>query len=366
MTEGKICDFTASMMSALSNCALYSEKHPIVNEFSVKAFGLLQDLYKDESVSITLLSDTLLFNDNSVTEKGIHFDNFMKKLRRKGIEKIEIRRGVTIDEFKKFVSDMASQEPLLSSPHISVGIVEVQLRAEESSLRTLLEENISKVKDTFCGVAYGTELDLGGLERAVVGLISTLKQQSNVLGVISSARTYNEYTYVHAANVSLLTMFQAETFGMSEETTYDIGLAGLLHDIGKLSLPIEVLDKQTKLDLNEWNLLKLHPVYGARYLSTLPDVPKLALIVAFEHHMNFDGSGYPDVNQGSRRQHPISQMVAISDFFDALRTERPYRKSLEVCSIVKILNDGAGKYFNPELVDNFVGALSNINVIEQA
>jgi putative two-component system response regulator len=79
--------------------------------------------------------------------------------------------------------------------------------------------------------------------------------------------------------------------------------------------------------------------------------------------MKFDGSGYPDAKQPSRRQHLISQMVAIADFFDALRTERPYRKPLDIASVVKLIHEGVGKDFNPVLVDNFIGALRDISAI---
>ena len=362
MTEVKLSDFIASIMSALSNCTLYSEKHPIVNEFSENAFGLLKDLYTDESFRITLLGDSLVFNDNPLTEKGIHFDNLAKRLRRKGIEKIEIRRGIMIDEFTKFIVGMASKGTVLTSPHISVGVVEVRLN-EGFSVKSLVEENISKIKGVYQGISHDTELDVGGMEDVVVGLISALKRESNVLNIISPIKTNNEYTYVHATNVSVLTIFQAKTLGMNEETIYDVGLAGLLHDVGKMFVPTDVLNKQTSLDLKEWNLMKLHPVYGARYLSTLQNAPKLAIIVAFEHHMKFDGSGYPDAAQGSKRQHLISQMVAISDFFDALRTERPYRTPIETNSIVNLLTTGAGKDFNGALVENFAGALMDINAI---
>ena len=363
MTEGRLSDFTASMMAAFSNCTMYSEEHPIVSEFSEKAYGLLKDLYVDGSLSITLLGDSLVFNNSPIAEKGIHFDNFAKRLRRKGIEKIEIRRGVTIKEFKNFIASMSSKEIFFTSQHISLGIVEVESNSDRFSLRTLVEENISKIKDVYQGISYDTPLDIKGLEDAVVGLISTLKREANVLSILSPVKTYNEYTYVHAANVSALTIFQAETLGMSEENICDIGLAGLLHDVGKIFVPIEMLDKHTKLDLNEWNLMRLHPVHGARYLSTLPEIPKLALIVAFEHHIKFDGSGYPDTRQGGKKQNPISQMVAISDVFDALRTERPYRKPVEVSYILNLLKEGAGKDFNPFLVDNFISSLDKNNAV---
>ncbi|HXX53379.1 MAG TPA: HD domain-containing phosphohydrolase [Thermodesulfovibrionales bacterium] len=363
MTEGKLSDFIAGMMTAISNCSLYSEKHPIVNEFTESSFGLLKDLYADESFRITLLGDSLVINENPLTEKGIHFDNLKKRLRRKGIEKIDIRRGITVEEFKKFIEGVASKEAVLTSPHISVGIVEVRSGSEGFSVKSLIEDNIAKVKGLYQGISHETELDIESMEETVIGLISAVKREANVLNIISPIKTYNEYTHVHATNVSVLTIFQARTLGMNEETIYDVGLAGLLHDVGKMFVPKEVLNKRASLGPNEWNLMKLHTVYGARYLSALHDAPKIVMIVAFEHHMKFDGSGYPDAVHGGKRQHLVSQMVELSDFFDALRTARPHRKPLEAGPIANFLTKGAGREFNPVLVENFVGALMDINAI---
>jgi HD-GYP domain-containing protein (c-di-GMP phosphodiesterase class II) len=363
LTEGKISDFTASIMAALSNYALYSGKHPIVDELSERAFSLLKDLYAGEELSLTVIGDSLLFNNEPISEKGLHFDNFIKRLRRKGIEKIEIRRGVTIDEFRRFIADMISRNASFASAHISVGIIEVSMTAERYNLRALMEENISRIKEVFDRISGDAKLDIRSLEETVFSLMSALKREANVLSILSPVRTHEEYAYVHATNVSILTLFQAESFGMREGIITDVGLAGLLHDIGKVFVPAEVLEKQTELDPDEWNAMRLHPIHGARYLSSVPDMPKLAMIAAFEHHIKFDGSGYPDSKQERRRQHVISQMVAISDFFDTLRTERPYRKPVEAGVIVNLLHQRAGKDFNPILVDNFVGSLTAVDAI---
>jgi HD-GYP domain-containing protein (c-di-GMP phosphodiesterase class II) len=100
--------------------------------------------------------------------------------------------------------------------------------------------------------------------------------------------------------------------------------------------------------------MKKHPTYGAMYLATLPDIPKYALVAAYEHHMKFSGGGYPATRRKGGRQHVISQIISISDFFDALRTDRPYRKSVDPSSIIGILTETSGKDFNPYLVENFV------------
>jgi HD-GYP domain-containing protein (c-di-GMP phosphodiesterase class II) len=148
--------------------------------------------------------------------------------------------------------------------------------------------------------------------------------------------------------------------GFTGEAGRDIGLAGLLHDVGKLFVTNTILDKPGKLDPDEWHDMQQHPVYGAMYLSRMSAAPPLASIVAFEHHLKYDGSGYPDTKRRGKDQHFVSQIVSIADFFDALRTERPYRETLEVPLIAKIMREGAGKDFNPVLVGSFLSSLAAV------
>ncbi|MCL5421860.1 MAG: HD domain-containing protein [Nitrospirae bacterium] len=363
MSQGNVTELISHIITALSNCSLYSEEHPLVGEFSEKALRVMEGLYSNDTLTLTLLGDSLVFNDNPITDKGAHISSFKRKLKRKGIEKIIIRKGVGFEEFKKFIAGVASTERVASSPRISVGMVEVRFSSEGADVGALLNENITKVKGIYQGIAKFKRLDMVSLEDAVAGFITTLKRETNVLRIVSPVKSYSEYTYVHATNVSVLTIFQAEALGMKGENLHDVGLAGLLHDVGKMFVSKEVLEKETKLDLEEWNAIQRHPVFGARYLATLSDVPKLALITAFEHHMKFDGSGYPDTKRRGRRQHIMSQMVAIADFFDALRTERPYRMAVESTTVIQFMKEATGKDFNPLLVENFLYALKKIRAI---
>lgn len=360
----KLSDFISYIVTAMSNCALYSKEHPAVSELSEKALTILDNLYIDDTFSLTLLGKNLIFNDTPVTEKGIYIENFRKRLRAKGIEKIIIKKGIDTEELQRFIFKMALKEETPgSSDHILVGTVQVRFRSAEAEVFAMMDENISMIKDAYQGVSRFKKLDMFGLEDAVVGFISALKKEANLLRIVSPVKSYSEYTYVHAANVSILTLFQAEFLGLKGESLYDAGLAGLLHDVGKMFVSKEILEKQTRLDGEEWNEIKRHPSQGAIYLSTLQDIPKLAVIAAFEHHMRFDGKGYPETKRRGRKQHIISQLVAISDFFDAIRTERPYRKALEIQAVVGLMKEAAGKDFNPLLVDNFLNALKRIRVL---
>lgn len=363
MSQKKANEFISLIMTALSNCALYSEDHPLVREFSVKAHAEIESLYINDSLAITLLGDTLVFNETPLTDANPHLHSFTKKLKRKGIEKIVISKGVTPDELKKFVAAIASTEKVISSPHISVGMVEVKFGAEGDDVSAIVRENIGKVKALFQDVNKFRRLDMVSLEDAVIAFIATLKKEMNVLRVISPVKSYSEYTYVHATNVSVITLFQAEALGLKGENLHDVGIAALMHDVGKMFVDKEVLEKPGKLNDQEWTQMKQHPAAGAKYLSALPDVPKLAMIAAFEHHMKFDGSGYPGTKRQGKKQHIVSQMVAIADFFDALRTERPYRKAMDTAMIIGLMKEGVGREFNPLLVENFFVGLKRIRAV---
>ena len=347
-------------MTALTNSSLYSSAHPSVSEFSKKALEIIESSFVDDSFMITLLGNTLLINNAPFNERSIHIYSFIRKLRLKGIDRVVVRKGTTPKEYEAFVLSLASREGIQSTPNISVGVIEVMFKSG-GDIRGFMDENISKVKGVYEGISRFRKLDVVGLDDAVAGFISVLKKESNVLNIVSPVKAYSEYTYIHTTNVAVLTIFQAETLGLKGDLLREAGLAGLLHDSGKLFISKKVLDKEGKLDQDEWTEMKRHTVLGALYLSTLPEVPKLAVLAAYEHHMRFDGSGYPETKRRGKKQHLISQLVALSDFFDALRTERPYRKKLEVKEIAGLMREAAEKDFNPMLVNNFLGAFSKIS-----
>ena len=357
MTE-KILEVISLLMTAVSNCALYSKGHPSLASLSERVARILEELYSEGRFTIAVLGEKLIVNDLPFAEKSIHMDSLMKIFRRKGIEKIVISRGITPEEMTEFISEIAMPDAIKGVyPHISSGIVEVNLKAAAYDLSAVMQENRGKVKEAYQGISRFKPLDMAGLESVVMSFITTLKQETAVLRGVSPVKSHSEYTFAHAANVAVLSIFQAESLGLKGEMLHDICLAGLLHDVGKMFIPKELLDKQAKLDEKEWDEIKKHPVYGAVYLSKLQDVPKLAVIATFEHHMRFDGTGYPDTKKRDKKQHIASQIIAISDFFDALRTERPYRRALEVPVICGFLKEESGRQFNPFLVENFLHSI---------
>jgi HD-GYP domain-containing protein (c-di-GMP phosphodiesterase class II) len=363
MITEKASTVISHIITALSNCALYSSEHSAVGAYSRRAVDDMAPFFEDGGdLSFTILGDSLFVNEDKVPDKSGHITKFVKVLRRKGVEKVIFTSSIEPGELAAFVESMASASKVpASTGSLKVGVVEVRLSTGEGvDISSVMDEDIEKLREVHEGLSKFKTLDMVGLEDIVASFISTFRQEANALNIISPLKTYDDYTFTHTANVSVLSIFQAQSVGIQGEMLHEVGLAGLLHDVGKQFVPLEILNKPGKLDDREWDYMRNHTVLGAKYLSSLKDSPKLAIIAAYEHHLKFDGSGYPVTQRRDKNQHLISQIIAISDFFDALRTERPYRKAMPIEKIVSIMEEGTGSDFNPVLVKNFVRTLIQV------
>jgi putative nucleotidyltransferase with HDIG domain len=157
-------------------------------------------------------------------------------------------------------------------------------------------------------------------------------------------------------NVSALAMAQARALNIQGPLLREFGFAALMHDIGKVNTPVEVLNKPDRLTKDEFEIMKQHVVDGAHILRRTPEMPALAPIVAFEHHLKQDLSGYPE-HLGSRKLNLRTMIVSIADVFDALRSTRPYRKGLATDRIRSIMGEQDSPAFNQPLLKRFVNLM---------
>jgi putative nucleotidyltransferase with HDIG domain len=165
-------------------------------------------------------------------------------------------------------------------------------------------------------------------------------------------KEFDQYTTTHSLNVSVLSMGLAETLGFRSQDVRAIGVAGLLHDIGKVRIPIEILTKPGKLTDEERAIMNRHPVDGAQYLMQSHDDLSLAATVAYEHHILLNGGGYPTLHY-KRDCATASRLVHVCDVFDALGTTRPYRGAWPMKDIFDYLEGRAGTEFDADLVSAF-------------
>jgi putative nucleotidyltransferase with HDIG domain len=154
-------------------------------------------------------------------------------------------------------------------------------------------------------------------------------------------------------NVSILTMGQARGLGIDGPLLRELGLAALMHDIGKVRTPIDILNKPDKLTDAEFTIMKRHVIDGAEMLRQTPDIPALAPVIAFEHHLRTDGTGYP---HGVRRAslNVGTMLCSIADVYDAMRSQRLYQEAFPTDRILEVLKRNDGTQFDQHLVRRFV------------
>jgi HD-GYP domain-containing protein (c-di-GMP phosphodiesterase class II) len=170
--------------------------------------------------------------------------------------------------------------------------------------------------------------DLRHAKRLVQPVVdSIMKHEYSIVG-LTALKDHDEYTYAHCVNVSILSVSMGQVLGLSRQTLADLGVAALLHDIGKMAVPAEVLRKPAALTAEEWGMVRRHPLEGVKMMIRMPGLSTLMLDsmrVCLEHHMNFDRTGYPEVAV-EWGQATLSRIVAVADCFDAITAHRAYHK----------------------------------------
>ena len=188
---------------------------------------------------------------------------------------------------------------------------------------------IESARGVMLGARDHRPVDLRKAKRAVQGIVDLILEEEFSLLGLTAIKNHDEYTFQHCVNVSILAIAVGQRLGLSKKLLGELGVAAILHDLGKAAIPPWVLNKPGKLSPDEWKLMLDHPVQGVKMIARmrgLNDLALRAMIVAYEHHINYDKSGYPK-HTGHLDQSLFSRIVAIVDCFDAMTAHRSYRKN---------------------------------------
>lgn len=361
------------LTTATSTAGLYALDHPQVVRLCEQAHtALLSGMEGLEELSLLRIDDQLAV-DGQPLERNLYTDRLALWLKRRGVGHLKFIKGIASDELQALTAALAgAPSGMQSSRHLRFGQVEVRHRQENqtdyseqaaefaSAFGTIGQEELARVMEVYEAVRRGRQLQVVGLSEIIAKFVDVFAQHADPLLALVPLRDMDEYTFTHSLNVCLLNLSQASSLGIRGELLNDIGLAAMLHDIGKLFVPVEILTKPGKLTEEEWKLMQAHPVKGAEYLLGNPGVPRLAVINAYEHHLRYDLGGYPQMKAGWQ-QNLVSQMTTISDFYDALRTRRPYREPLSLELVLKQILELKGTQLHPLLAENFAQVMCKVH-----
>ncbi|HEV7442375.1 MAG TPA: HD domain-containing phosphohydrolase [Steroidobacteraceae bacterium] len=219
-----------------------------------------------------------------------------------------------------------------------------------------LGEEIESIQSMHEQVQARGRLPLAEAEAVVRSLSMAMHGEQEMILPLLQLREFDEYTTTHSLNVSVLTMALAESVGLSAQDVRTFGIAGLLHDLGKVNIPTDILNKPGKLTDDERKVMQNHPVDGARLIIESGRKLDLAAAVAHEHHIMINGNGYPRCHY-HRDCHKASKLVHVCDVYDALRTKRPYRDAWESERVLSYIAERAGTEFEPDAANAFVAMM---------
>lgn len=230
----------------------------------------------------------------------------------------------------------------------AVNPTDVKLETAEFDPR--FREEIDAVFWLFEEVRAGKHLPV--LEAEAVGhsLYVSMRLDGRVNVELLPLHDMKEYNAVHSINVALVAMGTAESIGYEERAVRAIGIAGLLHDIGMVRMPLDLLAKAEQFTEAEREIITRHPVEGATIIAESDAALDLAAVVAYEHHIKPDGTGYPQLSF-PRKPDRISSLIAVCDTFHALRSPRPFRDAWPQEIVSSFLQQRAGFDFDTEMVD---------------
>jgi putative nucleotidyltransferase with HDIG domain len=365
-------DLLRRTASGVRNAQLYAPDHPLVARNMAGLVSVLTALHQQQpSIAVGIVGNDLVVAETPMPKISATMTELIRKLKDNKVERIAFERGVTQGELVALVQNLSrlggravgDAEKDLSSAHVRVG----RLKSSDDKKQDGIGSDMAAIRQMYANAVASAEALVESAEaegmadapaalQTVEGLAEAVTQNRTALMALTAMRNYDNYTFTHMVNVSILTMAQARALGIDGKLLREFGLSALMHDIGKVRTPKEILNKPGTLTDEEFVIMRRHVVDGAEILRRTPEMPILAPVVAFEHHLRLDGSGYPrTVKRDS--MNVGSMLCAISDVYDAMRSQRVYQAAHPTDRILGVLKRNEGSQLDQHLVRRFVQLL---------
>ncbi len=363
-------DLVRRLAAAVRASTLYTPAHPLVQRGIDSLAGITARALQDsDRLVIGFVGDEVVVNDARLLRSATALVGFVRDLRDREVEKITFTRGATRDEVRTFVTEIADRRaaaPLAERlersalRHIAVGRIVVEDDSQGAAgivaAKKLYGTAVQTAESLWDAAKAGDKPDPSSARTIIDSLAKLVTQDRTSLMALTALKKYDNYTFTHMVNVTVLAMAMARSLNISGALLREFGFAALMHDIGKVNTPLEVLNKPDKLTRDEFDVMKRHVVDGAHILRRTPEMPALAPVVAFEHHLKQDLTGYPE-KIGSRTLNLCTMVVSIADVYDALRSNRIYRQGLPTDRIKAIMAQQDSTAFNRVLLRRFINLM---------
>ncbi|MGE5301314.1 MAG: HD-GYP domain-containing protein [Acidobacteriota bacterium] len=326
-------------------------------------------------VSLELRGEFFYINDYRIRyslEYLLNFDFLIREFKKRDLGSITFKDKIAAEQIKVFVKAFISspfseapyeviEEKMADVKNISVGrlrrIVEEDALEPRKMVKKTYFNAVSYTRGVINKIKSGEKVNIKKAKRVIETMVDHILEEEQLLLGMTAIKDYDEYTYHHSVNVSILSIALGQRLGLNRKTLTDLGMVALFHDIGKMDIPYEVLNKPSNFTDEEWKIIRKHPVWGVKTLLKLKKLDPLttkSAIVSFEHHMNFDLSGYPRVSKRFDLDF-FSRIVCLADQYDAMTSSRVYsRIPMAPDKALSIMMERSGSQLDPLFFKFFI------------
>ena len=380
-------DLLFAAHGALRSVKLYPPDNPVVQKTIDEVLRQAEEIIRREGeLDLRVAGEFIFVNGTRLRlelDTYASFTRIISVFRESGVGLCRVADGSTARDWVVFLTllqapaagsdderleSLASRLADASVPVFDLGpppaTDEDELERARAAAKRTYAQSVSVTKEVINSVRMGRSTSIKRIKRVVQGIVDQiLNEETSLLG-LTTLRDYDEYTFVHSVNVCIFSVALGRKLGLTRLQLYDLGVAALMHDLGKARVPIDVLNKPADLSEEEWRAIAAHPWLGALQLFKLrghAEVPYRAIIVAYEHHMKTDLSGYPH-HLRPREMAIFSKIVAVADAFDAATSRRIYQAPTSPADVLQELRGNPRRGMDPVIVKAFMSLVGHYPV----
>ena len=345
--------------AALRSRKLYPPGHPSIAAPANKTHSLLTEELKGmNNLALAIVNDTLVFEDDMVPDGEKLYPDLIQYMTDKNVDAVIFEKGFSsrelADVFEILSGAQAFHGQELQKELHSRGILRITLKTIPTGRRNILEiynGAVDIVKNVMGEVRMGKIPKAGPVSDIVSEMTESVFSDPHAMLGLTMIKNYDNYLYNHSVNVSIMSLSLGKAMGLSETEVHAVGVAALLHDIGKTGVSEQIIRKPGGLSSEEWDKIKQHPQLGSNIIKRMEGIDETIGRLIYEHHIKFDHSGYPETVE---ILHPHSQVITICDAYDALTTLRVYQKPHDPVEAIKVMSNFSGRHFNPDMLKTFM------------
>ena len=359
-----------------------SQLHNVNNVAVVKAvhkfLEILYPLISSEEITLQLMEEFFHLNGGRVrytVEYSSNFDFIIEEFKKIGLGTIIFEKTMTEDNIKALLSAIQASgqsdtpfqtlcNELAPVPHMKIEELrkireDTEYHNKKKQIKKTYSSAVSITKGVLSKAESGEAINLKKSKRVIASITDQILEDESrsILVGMTTLKDYDDYTYHHSVNVSILAIAFGHKLGLPKMKLAELGLAALFHDLGKIKIPQEILNKPSALSDIDWQAMRQHPVWGTVTILKIKGINESSMnlaIPAFEHHLNYDLSGYPEL----KNKIPLdlySKIIIIADQYDAMTSSRVYsRTALPPDKVLGLLIEESGKKIDPYLLKAFV------------